>query len=80
MLSVADCAACRAGVALAMIRSTPEETKDVYKRQAAGGHWEKGPDLDFINAMHENLGEGGIIAEDLGYLTPDCLLYTSRCV
>ena len=27
MLSVADCAACRAGVALAMIRSTPEETK-----------------------------------------------------
>ena len=27
MLLVADCAACRAGVALAMIRSTPEETK-----------------------------------------------------
>ena len=38
---------------------------------AAGGHWEKGPDRDFINAMHENLGEGGIIAEDLGYLTPE---------
>ncbi len=31
----------------------------------------KGPDRDFINAMHENLGEGGIIAEDLGYLTPE---------
>ena len=40
-------------------------------KTAAGGHWEKGPDLDFINAMHENLGEGGIIAEDLGYLTPE---------
>ena len=38
---------------------------------AAPGHWEKGPDRDFINAMHENLGEGGIIAEDLGYLTPE---------
>ena len=38
---------------------------------AIGGHWEKGPDRDFINAMHENLGEGGIIAEDLGYLTPE---------
>ena len=38
-------------------------------KTAAGGHWEKGPDRDFINAMHENLGEGGIIAEDLGYLT-----------
>ena len=39
-------------------------------KTAAGGHWEKGPDRDFINAMHESLGEGGIIAEDLGYLTP----------
>ena len=34
-------------------------------KTATGGHWEKGPDRDFINAMHENLGEGGIIAEDL---------------
>ena len=40
-------------------------------KTATGGHWEKGPDRDFINAMHENLGEGGIIAEDLGYLTPE---------
>ena len=40
-------------------------------KTAAGGHWEKGPDRDFINAMHESLGEGGIIAEDLGYLTPE---------
>lgn len=40
-------------------------------KTAAGGHWEKGPDRDFINAMHESLGEGGIIAENLGYLTPE---------
>ena len=38
---------------------------------AIGGHWEKGPDRDFIHAMHEALGEGSIIAEDLGYLTPE---------
>ena len=40
-------------------------------KTAAGGHWEKGPDQDFIHAMHEALGSGGIIAEDLGYLTPE---------
>ena len=40
-------------------------------KTAAGGHWEKGPDRDFIQAMHDALGEGSIIAEDLGYLTPE---------
>ena len=40
-------------------------------KTAAGGHWEKGPDRAFIDAMHKALGEGGIIAEDLGYLTPE---------
>ena len=40
-------------------------------KTAAGGHWEKGPDRAFIDAMHKVLGEGGIIAEDLGYLTPE---------
>ena len=38
---------------------------------AAGGHWEKGPDRDFIHAMQQALGSGNIIAEDLGYLTPE---------
>ena len=38
---------------------------------AAGGKWVKGPDRSFIEAMHEALGDGGIIAEDLGYLTPE---------
>ena len=40
-------------------------------KTAAGGKWIKGPDRTFINAMHDALGEGGIIAEDLGYLTPE---------
>ena len=40
-------------------------------KTAANGHSEKGPDRDFIHAMHEALGEGSIIAEDLGYLTPE---------
>ncbi len=39
-------------------------------KTAAGGHWEKGPDRAFIDAIHKALGEGGIIAEDLGFLTP----------
>ena len=38
---------------------------------AAGGHWEKGPDRDFIHAMQQALGSGNIIAEDLGFLTPE---------
>ena len=36
-------------------------------KTAAGGHWEKGPDRAFIDAMHKALGEGGIIAEDVAY-------------
>ena len=40
-------------------------------KTAAGGHWEKGPDRAFIDAIHETLGQGSIIAEDLGYLTPE---------
>lgn len=38
---------------------------------AKGGAWVKGPDRAFIDAMHETLGSGGIIAEDLGFLTPE---------
>ena len=48
-------------------------------KTAAGGHWEKGPDRDFINAMHEALGEGGIIAEDLGFLTDDVRELLAKC-
>ena len=37
------------------------------------GHWEKGPDYDFFRVMKEKLGEREVIAEDLGYLTPEVL-------
>lgn len=40
-------------------------------KTAAGGHWCKGPDMIFIGAMRDALGSGSIIAEDLGYLTPE---------
>ncbi len=38
---------------------------------AAGGRWRKGPDMDFIEALHKKLPEVRIIAEDLGFLTPE---------
>lgn len=36
---------------------------------AVNGHWEKGPGMDLFNTVKEKLGELGIIAEDLGFLT-----------
>ena len=36
---------------------------------ARGGHWVKGPDMDFVRALQENLPEIRFIAEDLGFLT-----------
>jgi 4-alpha-glucanotransferase len=38
---------------------------------AGGGEWVKGPGSAFINAVHTNLPGANIIAEDLGYLTPE---------
>ncbi len=37
---------------------------------ARNGHWVKGPDMDFIEALHRNMPELAFIAEDLGFLTP----------
>lgn len=36
---------------------------------AVGGHWEKGPGIDFFRRLKERLGEPEVIAEDLGYVT-----------
>ena len=33
------------------------------------GHWEKGPGMDLFNTIRRELGERGVIAEDLGLLT-----------
>lgn len=37
---------------------------------AVGGRWRPGPGEDFIHALHAAFGQGNIIAEDLGFLTP----------
>ncbi len=36
---------------------------------AVSGHWEKGPGIDFFEAVEKKLGAVDIIAEDLGYIT-----------
>ncbi len=38
---------------------------------AEKGHWVKGPGADFFQALREELGELPIIAEDLGFITPE---------
>ncbi len=40
---------------------------------ARGGHWIKGPDHDFIRALHETFPNLRLIAEDLGFLTDDVI-------
>ncbi len=40
-------------------------------RDAVGGQWMPGPGMDFFNKLREALGELPLIAEDLGYLTPE---------
>ena len=37
---------------------------------AQNGSWQPGPGMDFIGAIHRELPDARIIAEDLGYLTP----------
>ena len=37
----------------------------------ADGHWVKGPGIEFFNALDRAVGHRGMIAEDLGYLTPE---------
>lgn len=40
---------------------------------AKNGKWIKGPDMDFVRAVQKALPDLSIIAEDLGYLTPEVL-------
>ena len=37
------------------------------------GHWVKGPGQDFIDAVHRRFPELHLIAEDLGFLTPEVI-------
>ena len=45
---------------------------------ARGGHWVKGPDMDFVRAVKEGLPGLSLIAEDLGFLTPEVLQLRNR--
>ena len=38
---------------------------------ARGGEWKKGPGMSLFNAIKKKLGNLDIIAEDLGYITPE---------
>ena len=38
---------------------------------AATGHWEPGPGAAFVRMLHEKFPDSFIIAEDLGYITPE---------
>ncbi len=40
-------------------------------KTAASGSWQKGPGMDFVGAIREALPELDIIAEDLGFATPE---------
>lgn len=40
---------------------------------ARNGHWVKGPDMDFVEAVKNGLPELSVIAEDLGFLTEEVL-------
>ncbi len=40
-------------------------------KTARNGRWVKGPDHDFINALHKAMPEQAFIAEDLGFVTPE---------
>jgi 4-alpha-glucanotransferase len=44
---------------------------DAKAHNAANGEWVKGPGLAFIEALNRELPGAAIIAEDLGYLTPE---------
>ncbi len=42
-----------------------------YSKTAKIGEWRKGPGIEFFREIERDLGKKEIIAEDLGYLTPD---------
>jgi len=44
---------------------------DARAENAMGGEWVKGPGLAFVEAVNRGLPGAAIIAEDLGYLTPE---------
>ena len=54
--------------------SIPAEDED-----ARNGEWVEGPGYAFFQAVKEKLGDLDIIAEDLGYITPDVYELMDQC-
>ncbi len=46
---------------------------------AASGHWEKGPGKPFFDAVFHELPNLSLIAEDLGFLTPEVFRLRDEC-
>lgn len=46
---------------------------------ATVGSWEKGPDYELFEKAKEQLGELNIIAEDLGFITPEVRAMLDKC-
>lgn len=42
-------------------------------KTARNGRWRKGPGIDFFREVEQRIGKINIIAEDLGFLTPDVI-------
>lgn len=49
------------------------------KKDAIDGNWEKGPGIQLFEKLKNTLGNINIIAEDLGYLTPEVYDLLSAC-
>ena len=47
------------------------ELSTVYTDDASKGCWRKGPGIDFFRTVESAIGKKDIIAEDLGFVTPD---------
>ena len=48
-------------------------------KDATVGEWKKGPDYELFRAAEEKLGRLSIIAEDLGFLTPEVHELLAKC-
>ena len=48
-------------------------------KDATVGEWEKGPNYELFKAAQEQLGELSIIAEDLGFITPEVREMLDKC-
>ncbi len=51
---------------------------DATSESAINGRWYNGPGIDFFNAARKKLGDLPIVAEDLGYITPQLRVFLDK--